>query len=610
MTATVVDSTGAAVAGALIQAKNLTTGALRNTISGPEGIFVFSSLMPAHYNITIRHPGFQTYAQNSIDITANEERDLGRLPMTLGAVNEEVMVTAQATPVQTASSENSKLVDETQMADLTLKGRDMFAMMATLPGVSFGNQYLTGTGGDSTEGQNGFYYLSINGDSLSRTGFMVDGVENVNTAGEQLVNYEPTVDTIAEMRVLTTNYQAEYGRKSDGMITVVTKGGGQQFHGTAYANKRHEEFNANTFFNNLDGVNKSLYRFFVFGYSIGGPVYIPKLWNTQKKRVFFFFSQEYTRQKPATFTGLGAVPTSDEALNSSPSVAGSAGGTVIPGMGPGQMQGNFFDRCIANSNPCVAGYTNSNGTNEDATLVNPAANKTALAGGNLNSLLGTQYYDATSAAYGRAMMAYEPVPNICTAAAGIYNGAAISHSNCPTGYDTAINVPNSNYADNYFWQFNETHPRRNDTARMDWNITSKLTSFFRWGHDYDLDDASAALPAKTSTGDWLPYSSYHPNPGHGYAVGITYTITPTLVNEFTFGKGYNTWDYYPRDQSQLARSQMGNPPSFDNFSTDPNFVNDLNSPRPDLTPGSQNFQVGVPWVAFGADKRPRAEPGI
>ena len=161
------------------------------------------------------------------------------------------------------------------------------------------------------------------------------------------------MDTIAEIRVLTTNYQAEFGRKSGGTITVVTKGGSQQFHGTAYVNKRHEMFNANTFFNHLNNTPKTIYRFFVYGYSIGGPVYIPKHWNTQKKRLFFFFSQEYTKQKPATTNGTAGVPTSN--IN-------YLTGSAIPGMSPGQMQGNFFDRCAADTGDgraCTPGYTNS-----------------------------------------------------------------------------------------------------------------------------------------------------------------------------------------------------------------------------------------------------------
>src|ERR1035441_6494370 len=117
------------------------------------------------------------------------------------------------------------------------------------------------------------------------------------------------MDAIAEMRVLTSNYQAEYGRNSSGTVSVVTKGGSQEFHGSAYVNKRHEMFNAKSFFFNENNQQKAIYRFFVYGYAIGGPVYIPKLLNTQKKKVFFFFSQEYTKQKPATQTGYGMVPT-------------------------------------------------------------------------------------------------------------------------------------------------------------------------------------------------------------------------------------------------------------------------------------------------------------
>src|ERR1035438_10694468 len=82
------------------------------------------------------------------------------------------------------------------------------------------------------------------------------------------------------------------------LFRSVTKGGSQEFHGSAYANKRHEMFNAKNFFNNYNGTSKSIYRFFVWGYSIGGPVYIPKHFNTQKRKLFFFFSQEYTKQKP------------------------------------------------------------------------------------------------------------------------------------------------------------------------------------------------------------------------------------------------------------------------------------------------------------------------
>ncbi len=139
---------------------------------------------------------------------------------------------------------------------------------------------------------------------------------------------------------------------------------------------------------------------------------------------------------------------------------------------------------------------------------------------------------------------------------------------------------------------------------MDYNPTSKLTAWARFINDFDLDTTGALGEVKGSSGTSV-LAIDHPNPGHGYAVGITYTISPTLVNEFTFGKSYNNWSYYAHDQAQLDRSTMANPPSFDNFLTDPKFLADQNKVRPSgLTPGSQNFQIGIPNFSFGGGQLP------
>ena len=192
LTGTVTDSSNAAVPGAQVEAKNLTTGAVRATVSGPEGIFVFNSLEPARYDLTLKASGFKSYGQNNIEITANEVRDLGKLSLALGAITEEISVTAAATPVQTASSENSKLIDTTQMTDITLKGRDMFAMLATIPGVTLGTTYLTG--GDATSEGNGLGALQINGGGADRANFTVDGVVDMDTGNEGQTDWEPTMD--------------------------------------------------------------------------------------------------------------------------------------------------------------------------------------------------------------------------------------------------------------------------------------------------------------------------------------------------------------------------------------------------------------------------------
>ncbi len=148
----------------------------------------------------------------------------------------------------------------------------------------------------------------------------MDGVTNLDTGSNGTSHFEPNIDSIAEMRVLTSNYQAEYGRNSNGVISIVTKGGSQEFHGSGWANKRHEMFNAKSFFQNFNGQQKSVYRFFVWGYSIGGPVYIPKLFNTQKKKLFFFWSQEYTKQKPGIQSGYANMPTAASGQAISPAI--------------------------------------------------------------------------------------------------------------------------------------------------------------------------------------------------------------------------------------------------------------------------------------------------
>ena len=498
----------------------------------------------------------------------------------IGSLTERVSVTATTTPIQTSSGENSKLIEASQLANITIKGRDLFEILQTIPGVSFGNALLSGTGADATSNaSNTFGSLQINGGGTARTNFVVDGVLDVDNGNNAQVDFEPTMDTIAEIRVLTSNYQAEFGHSSSGQISLITKGGSTSFHGSGFYNKRHEMFNAKDFFTNLNGNQKTISRFGVFGYTIGGPVYIPKVWNVKKNKLFFFWSQEYTRTKPASTTQEAMVPTA------------------------AQLQGNFYDRCLVgtgvNGVPCTPGYTDNNGNDKSTFLLNPAAGKTTLTNGNLNLLIGTSVYNPASAAIGQAMLKYLPAPNLCTAAAGIYNGMAISPANCPSGFSNhAITNPSWNYGYNYFWSATEVHPRRNDTVRFDWNINEKNRVYVRYSQDYDKDLTNFGIPVKDTSGNYTPTAANFTKPGHGYAVGLTTTLSPTMVNEFTFGKIFNGIGYYEANDSQVQRANMGNPPSFDNFATDPLFNNDTGK-RWLASNGPLNFANYVPTVSFG-----------
>jgi len=577
---TVIDPAGAAVPDATIVIKDPSAGTTRNATSGADGIFILNGVEPGTYNLTITaKSGFKVYALSGIPLSPNERRDLGKMTLAIGALTEEISVIATNTPVQTSSSENSKLIEAAQLANITIKGRDLFEILQTVPGVTFGNALLSGTGADATSNAaNTFGSLQINGSGTARTNFVVDGVPDVDNGNNSQVDFEPTMDTIAEIRVLTSNYQAEFGHSSGGQISLITKGGSTSFHGSAFYNKRHEMFNAKDYFTNLNGNQKTISRYGVYGFSIGGPVYIPKVWNVNKNKLFFFFSQEYTKTKPSSTQQAAMVPTA------------------------AQLQGNFYDRCLVgtgvNGVPCTPGYTDNNGNDRSTFLVNPNAGKTTLANGNLTQLVGTPVYNAASAAIGQAMLKYLPLPNLCTAAAGIFNGMAISPTNCPAGFSNhPITNPAWNYGDNYFWTATEVHPRRNDTVRFDWNINEKNRVFVRYSQDYDRDLTNFGIPVRDTSGNFAPTAAEFTKPGHGYAIGLTTTLSSTMVNEFTFGKIFNGIGYYEANDAQVQRSNMGNPPSFDNFATDPLF-ND-NGKRWLDGNGPLSFANYVPTVAYG-----------
>ena len=526
----VTDPGDANVPGVEVQLKDQGTGMVRTLKTGPEGIFRFTNLPPGTYTVTLTAQGFKTHTQERINLASSETRDLGRIKLTLGSLTETVSVTAEVTPLQTASSERSALIDFSQINRIALRGRDLMGMLNLMPGV-------TSTSAGETTKEDSIGGVNVNGMGTCRANFTVDGIVDLDTGSNCTTHFEPNMDSISEIRVLTTNYQAEYGRSGSGSISVITKSGSQSFHGSAFATKRHEMFNAKSFFDNYNNRPKSLYRFFVPGFGVGGPVYIPKLFNTSKQKYFFFVSQEYTKMKPTTTSGYYNMPTALERAGDF-SQSYDQNHRVIPIYDPtsrAQFPGNVIPKSLANS-------------------------------------------------AGLAMLNFLPMPNRCGA-----SGA--DSSKCWQETD-ATQLDRRNYR----YLFNESHPRRNDMIRFDAMLSSKVNGWVRYVNDYDFWVTSGNFEMLNSKNQWVPYSEDHPNPGHGWGAGVTYTITPTIVNEFVFGKSWNSWDYYPSDTSQLDRSRMANPPHwFDE--KDPSFTND--GKRPALSPGPQNFSVFIPGIYFG-----------
>jgi len=295
---TVLDPSSAVVPNAAVTATDQETGAVRAVTTDSAGTFRFLNLTPGQYNLSITVTGFKSITEKGITLAAQETRDVGKLTLTLGSTTDTIAITAEVTPIQLASPEKAQTIDGRQLNDITLKGRDVFGYLKLVPGVidTVGNRDVA-----SASAINGIY---INGNNNTQKNFTVDGITDMDTGSNTTLHYEPNMDAIKELKVLTSNYQAEFGRNGGGTITVVTKNGTKDFHGSAAWNHRHEGFDANLWQNNRNGRNAlnvpnsqiSPYRFNVETYSIGGPVFIPKVFNRQKNRLFFFWSQEYTGQ--------------------------------------------------------------------------------------------------------------------------------------------------------------------------------------------------------------------------------------------------------------------------------------------------------------------------
>jgi hypothetical protein len=298
----VADPSNLPVSGASVTLVQARTGASREAQSDERGDFVFASLEPGEYNLTVSASGFKKVERRNINLPAGERLPVGVITLEVGSLTETVTVTAQGATVQTASAERSGQLTSSQVGNLLMSNRKVMSMLQTLPGV---------VNLDTTAQIDRYFYVSVQGGRQNTNNVLIDGmpVNNFGNGINGIVGM--SMDAVSEVKILLTNYQAEYGRNAGANIAVVSKSGTRQFHGLGSYFKRHEQFNANNFFNNQQGLPAPRYRFNTWGYNVGGPAYIPKVFNKNKDKLFFFWSQEYWPIKSGG-TGAVTVPTALE----------------------------------------------------------------------------------------------------------------------------------------------------------------------------------------------------------------------------------------------------------------------------------------------------------
>src|SRR5690348_2596033 len=287
LTGTVHDSSGAAVANAKVTVSNASQGINRPTTTNSSGDWLVGGLPGGTYDVSVEAPGFKKFQTKSIALRIGQKL---RQDATLqvGATATEITVQGTTVAAETQSSDLAGTVTGKEITQLELNGRNFTQLVTLVPGVS--NQ----TGQDEgTVGVYGNVSFSMNGGRVEYNNWELDGGDNMDNGSNSTLNVYPSVDAIAEFKVLTSNYGAQYGRNGSGTVEVETKSGTNTFHGDVYEFVRNDVFNAKNYFDS----SVPPYKKNDYGYTIGGPVYIPGVYNKDKTKTFFFWSQEWRKDR-------------------------------------------------------------------------------------------------------------------------------------------------------------------------------------------------------------------------------------------------------------------------------------------------------------------------
>jgi hypothetical protein len=463
---TVRDPQGAGVPKVEVLITEETTGQTRTVRTDEEGTYSAQSIPVGRYSVSVAPTGFKNTVATGIEVHVSD-RVVVDLNLEVGQVSETVNVTGLAQLVETESGRVSSLVSEKQVTELPLNGRNYAALVTLTPGLSTPNEggaFATrGTGLDS------HVDVSVNGNQSNANMWTVDGVNNMDVGSNATLLVFPSIDSIAEFRVERNSFSAEYGQAQGAVINLVTKGGGNQFHGTLFEFMRHNKLNANDWFSNQAGIKRAPLKYHNFGGNFSGPIV--------KDRVFFFWSEEWRRERRGTGPLRALVPTAQE------------------------RAGNF-------SGPLTSGLPF-----DPFTCTTDAGGNRIFSSATCSPFPGNIIPTARLSPAGLALMGIFPLPN---------NAAD------PTGRLTGAN-----------WISTPLQPvdTRQDLIRGDVAITDKMQLMARyinekWVHGEAAGNFWGDTPFPTLSSDWE-------QPSRSFAVKLTNTLSSTAVNEFQFSRAGN-----------------------------------------------------------------------
>jgi hypothetical protein len=501
----VTDQTGAVVANATVNLTNSATGETRTGATNGAGLYDFPALHIGTYSLKVTAPGFQAYESSGIvmNVGATVREDV---KLAVGSSSTTVTVQANALHLQTDTNEVSNLITGAQLTQLATNGRNMVSLTTLGTGVS---NNLNSFNGVTAQGSG--FGLSFNGMRPDHNNWLIDGGEAYDRGSGGKFDLMPSPDVLAEFQTLSSNYSPDYGINSGGTITMALKSGTKDFHGAAWEFNRNDMFDAvNHFASRTQPVPER--RLNIFGGGAGGPVFIPGLYPRSKSRTFFYWSEEWRRYI------AGATPA---VTNTIPEANFPALGADLKYQPWNELTADkLADGVCANgvAAPCVP-VTSDPKYVGNGYVFDPA-NPAAPAGGLYHT------YGLTPGT---------PFP-------GNKIPAALIDQNAVRWLSTGA-IPKPNIGTTQF----SSSPKqptfvREDTVRIDHDITDRLHLMGHWIHD---SMTQTIFPTMWSGDSYSTVGNVFQNPSWASVIKLTQTISPTLLNETALNVNGNTININP-----------------------------------------------------------------
>src|SRR3954467_11323948 len=284
---TVVDGSGQVVPGAAVTLTNEATADARSATSSETGAFIFRAVPPGSYSVRVALQGFRTFEQKKTVVNASSQIDVGRLKLEVGTLSEVVSVVAEGATIETKNSDYSGLLTSTQISQIQSRGRDVVNLLRLLPGVHYEADI------DALGDSFGSQIPNIGGMRKHWNQVTVDGLNGNELSGTNRMNSSINLDAIAEVKVLLNTYKAEFGHSGGANIEIVSKSGSSNYSGSLYYYGKRDAWNATPWENNRAGIAKPKLHIDTPGFTLGGPVWLPKIYDQgEAKKLFFFYSFE------------------------------------------------------------------------------------------------------------------------------------------------------------------------------------------------------------------------------------------------------------------------------------------------------------------------------